>query len=299
MILLLSCFITHDRVNNRYNRLDIFKYMLYSYRNIPFTDIYLFILLDNEFINDKDDLTNYIYTTFLKLEQNKIHIIYDRYDKQIQWEPFITQLMENHGENELVWFIQNDDHIFIDFNMDILNEGLETLKCEKNEHKSIYFSHWPEIIKMSGKYQDPILVNNYIKFNFTILDSIQIFNLKFLYYLFVEYRWKNNHKRIDGLQYEVSATPLEDNSLSQTIYVPLREMVRHFDGYDHVHMDITACPPLVLPLNTFNYTKEVLLKKITASHDSFWTRNNHFQIPQKWIDINLSLHSPNLIEYSI
>ena len=31
-------------------KIDIFKYMLESYKKIPFTEIYLFIKLDNEFL---------------------------------------------------------------------------------------------------------------------------------------------------------------------------------------------------------------------------------------------------------
>ena len=76
-------------------------------------------------------------------------------------------------------------------------------------------------------------------------------------------------------------------------------MVRHFDGYDHVSMDRTACPKLELPYNKFNYSKDVLKKKMLANHSSCWTQNNHFQIPQKWIDINLSLHPSHISEYSI
>ena len=162
MILLLSSFVTNQRGHNRYSRIDIFRYMLYSYRNIPFTEIYLFILLDNEFLHVKNELTNFIYSNFANLKQDHIHITFDRYYQQQQWVPFITNLQNKHGENELVWFTQNDDHVFVDFNMDILNEGLELLKLESNDHKSIYFSHWPEILKMSGKYQTPILINNYV-----------------------------------------------------------------------------------------------------------------------------------------
>lgn len=167
------------------------------------------------------------------------------------------------------------------------------------KHKSIYFSHWPEIIKLSGKYQQPDRINNYIKFNLSLLDSIQIFNLKFLYYIFVEYNWKNDHIRIDSILNEISSKPGEDNPLLQTIYVPLRELVRHFDGYGHVNIDTSSYLPLELPCNTFNYSKNILLNKITASHKSPWTKNNKFQIPQEWININLSLHSDNITEYSI
>ena len=299
MILVVSTFVTNQRNHNRYSRLDVFKYMLYSYKDIPFSEIYLFILLDNEFINNKNDLTKYIYSIFSKLDVNKIHITHDRYTQQLQWIPFISKLKEKHGGNELVWFTQNDDHIFIDFNMDILNEGLELLKHDPNKHKSIYYSHWPEIIKMSGKYQEPKLTNNYVSFNLSLLDSIQIFNLEFLYDIFVKYKWKDNHIRIDSVLNELTHRPSVDNPLLQTIYVPLREMVRHFDGYDHASMDRRACPPLELPSNTFNYSKESLKKKILANHSSHWTQNNHYQIPQKWIDINLSLHPSNISEYSI
>jgi hypothetical protein len=273
--------------------------MLYSYKNIAFSEIYLFILLDNEFIYKTEELTDYIYKIFSKLEFDKIHITFDRYYQQIQWIPFMKYIADKHGLNELVWFTQNDDHIFIDFDMDILNEGLNALQNETNQHKTIYFSHWPEIIKMSGKFQEPQRINNYIKFDLSLLDSIQIFNLKFLYYLFVEYKWKKYHIRTDTLLNEISERPCEDNPLLQTIYVPLREMVRHFDGYDHVNMDITACPPLELPCNTFNYSKDVLIKKMTAYHNSAWTNNNNFQIPQEWIDINLSLHPSGLEEYTV
>ena len=70
MILLLSCFVTNHRLAgvNRYNRLDIFKYMLYSYRNIPFSNIYLFIKLDDEFKNYEEDLIHFIYKNYKKNE---------------------------------------------------------------------------------------------------------------------------------------------------------------------------------------------------------------------------------------
>ena len=125
-------------------------------------------------------MTEYIHSTFSNLPADKIHIIYDIYNKQNQWTYVMNILMKKHGPDELVWFTQNDDHVFIDFNMYILNEGLEILKNDKNKHKSIYFSHWPEILKMSGKFEEPIVIGNYINFKRTMLDSIQIFNLNYL-----------------------------------------------------------------------------------------------------------------------
>ena len=302
MILLLSCFITSERIRkeankNRYSRFDIFKYTLFSYKDIEFTELYLFILLDQEFKDKQDSLTQFIHSTFSNLHEDKIHIVCDRYYQQKQWNPFMNLLMKKHGPDELIWFTQNDDHVFIDFNMDILNEGLELLKNDTSKHKSIYYSHWPEILKMSGKYEEPILKGNYIKFNRTMLDSIQIFNLNYLYSMMVRYKWRVNHKRIDSILSQVTSRGNDDNVFNQTIYVPLREMVRHFDGYN-LFTDNTICPALELPSNTFHYYKESLIKNMTAEHHTQWTVNNNFQIPQNWIDINLSLH-PDSIEHSI
>jgi hypothetical protein len=56
-------------------------------------------------------------------------------------------------------------------------------------------------------------------------------------------------------------------------------------------MDCDSCPPLELPNNTFDYSKEALIKKITARHESYWTENNNFTPPQDWIDTILSLHT--------
>jgi len=300
MILLLSCFITNERLRKlanktRYSRLDIFKYTLFSYKDIPFTELYLFILLDSEFKGKEDSLTEFIHSTFSGLNTDKIHIVYDRYCQQNQWSIVMNILMKKHGPDELVWFTQNDDHVFIDFNMDILNEGLELLKNDTSQHKSIYYSHWPEILKMSGKYEEPVLKGNYISFKRTMLDSIQIFNLNYLYSMMVRYKWRTNHPRIDSLISEITNRGNDDNVFNQTIYVPLREMVRHFDGYD-VFTDNTVCPALELPSNTFYYKDTI--KNMTAEHHTHWTINNNFQIPQKWIDINLSLHQ-DVIEHSI
>ncbi len=54
MILLLSTFITNKRRSfpyekskiRNYQRVEIFKYMLNSYRKLPFTEVYLFIKLE-------------------------------------------------------------------------------------------------------------------------------------------------------------------------------------------------------------------------------------------------------------
>jgi hypothetical protein len=121
--------------------------------------------------------------------------------------------------------------------------------------------------------------------------------MQLLYDVFVEYKWKSDHILIDSILNELCNQPAIDNPLSQIIYVPLRELCRHFDGYGHVRMEQNSCPRLELPNNTFNYSKEVLIKKMTPYIISPWVENNNFTIPQEWIDINLNLH--NIPEHTL
>jgi hypothetical protein len=215
---------------------------------------------------------------------------------QRQWKPFIVDLMEKHGPNEPVWLAQNDDHPFIDYNTDVLMEGIELLNNDPNKYKSLLYSHFPESMKLPGLVKHE-KINNYIKCQMTSLDSIQIYNLQYLYYFFVEYTWKAEYFRLDNLfSSEIMPTiggnsAIFNNAFSQVMYLPLRELCRHFDGYDHVFMDRGDCPLLELPDNTFDYSKEALIKKMTANHRSFNTKNNHFTPPQDWIDTVLSLHT--------
>jgi hypothetical protein len=305
MILFMNVFITNDRPFNRYSRIDIFKYALESYKKLTFTEVYLFLLLDNEFLQPgqyfyENDLTEYLHSIFSNLEKDKIHIVLDRYVSQEKWIPFFNELMQKHGPNESVWVCHNDDHVFIDFNTDVLLEGLELLENDTSKYKTLSYSHWPESMKIPGKLQNTEKINNYIRLNVSCVDGMQIFNLQFLYHIYVEHKWNSDHRRIDTLAIGELFSSLEDifnNKLNQVIYIPLRELCRHFDGYDHVHMDRDACPLLELPHNTFKYTRELLIKKMTASHHSFCTENNDFTPPQDWIDTMLKLH--NVSEYTL
>lgn len=298
MILLLSTYVTNTRLGhsknifpNRYSRYDIFKYTLYSYKKLPLTNLYLFIKLDDEFIDQKKELTEYIFKLFKHIEKDKIEIIFDRYTSQNQWIPFITNLKNKHPD-ELVWFTQNDDHVYIDFNNEILEEGLKLLKNEKVKFKTIAFSHFPEMLKLSGKYENPELVGNYVKFYTNLIDSIQIFNIDFLYHIFCNLKWNCDNFRLDTVLINLinNAIPQYDYFFKQIIFVPLRELVRHFDGYAHVNI-YDDCPKLVLPHNTFYYDKNTITRKMIAPHPtSQWAHNNNFNIPQEWINIGIKLH---------
>ena len=236
MYLLLNVFITHDRAHNIENRFDIFKYTLASYSVISWEKIFLFVKLDDEFVDRREELDQYIRLLF---DPSITDLRWERYTTQVEWRPIIESL----SDDQLVWFSQNDDHIFIDYNLDILREGIDLLEKDESKYKSIIYSHWPEVLKLSGKLGTQQKVGNYIRFNATICDSIQIINGGFLKYLFLELDWQGRsfiktddlltQQQIVGMRcglYQITQS-------LQTVYIPLRELCQHFDGYNHITME--------------------------------------------------------------
>jgi hypothetical protein len=317
--LLLSVFITSQRANvpwnlgNRYDRLDVFKYTLKSYSRMKWDTVNLFVELDTEFIPRANELCLYVIELF---GTDNVRLQFNRFTKQHEWINFFKFVYPSN-EDRLVWFSQCDDHVFIDFNLDVVNEGFELLKSDTSKYKSLYYSHWPEILPLSGKLGNQERVGNYVKFKATLADAIQVFNLNYLKYLFTQLDWRGREfKKIDNLvlQKSIWCDPkqIEDYSPNiayyvddlQTIYVPLRELARHFDGYIHVgiqHGETDEFPLIKLPheLNDYSRTPEMIRKQMRIHHSSSWTKGNTFSVPDEWIEQTIALYTPRNEMHSI
>jgi len=310
--LLLSVFITSNRakvrwnVGNRYDRLSVFKYTLESYARMKWDTVNLFVELDSEFTSRKTELISHIESLF---GTNKVYLQFTRFTKQEEWrEFFATRYPED--DDRLVWFSQCDDHVFIDFNLDIINEGLELLRKDSGEFKTLFYSHWPEILRLTGKFNTHERVGNYVKFKCTLVDAIQVFNLRYLKFLFTKLDWRGKAlKKIDNLvlQRSVWCDPKNvrdrdghfyiDNL--QTVYVPLRELARHFDGYSHVWIKDgpnDEFPLLKIPheANIFNRSSGMIRRQMQATQDSEWTEGNTFTVPNEWVDASIALYRQTL-----
>jgi hypothetical protein len=76
----------------------------------------------------------------------------------------------------------------------------------------------------------------------------------------------------------------------QTIYVPLREFCRKFDGYSLENIDSKLFPPLELPPKEFDYSETLLVNRMTCFISTGWTEENKFQIPEEWVEHMLKLY---------
>ena len=283
MILLLNVFITHDRPHNPCNRFDAFKVTLKSYSKINWSKIYLRIKLDDEFQPRKTELVEWIEQWLPGAD-----LKFERYEYQYEWKELIERVC---SEDEFIWMTQNDDHVFVEEDAAYLETGLELMKKDPAQFKTLYFSHWPEILRLSGKLGPPERVGDWVKFKCTLLDSIQIWNANYLRFLFIDLDWcGQSFKRIDGLLFQVPIWGFGNILHSiQTLYVPLKELCRKFNGY--VYVDATEAPPLTLDNYTCERTTEnVRLLMRAPSQNSGWTANNPFRVPEEWINTSLRLY---------
>jgi hypothetical protein len=283
LILVNSTFITErrDPSLNRYPRLDIYKYMLRSISKLNFSHVYFFITLDHEFQNRCAELESYIRQLFINSE---IHIEMKRLEHQEEWKPLIEELCKKFPLKQPIFFTQNDDHIFVDENDNLLQQGIQLMSEDSSDFHTLYLSHWPEILKLSGKGGQYRKTGNYVVFPSHVIDSIQIFSLGFLKHILCDIHWNAPYSRIDT----ISGCSIHN------IYVPLKEQCRKFNAYMHVSMPYDYYQQLVLPEENnkeiLHMTPEKLKRCVYAPQHSAWENGNNFVVPDEWMQIILELY---------
>lgn len=286
-ILLVSLFITSNRAVNRYDRYDIFKYTLESYSRITFEDdMYFFIKFDTEYSSKKQDFEVFLKKTF---PNNNCIIEYNRQETQEDWKPIMTKLKNKYGMDKLIFFEQCDDHVFIDKDTSVLVEGIKLLNKDNNKFKGLSISHWPEAIgtAIAGDYK---IIGNYINYKYVHIGSNFIWNLGFLYFITIEHSWKgknNKDKRLDSLPADNNfgtGDPYYKGEFEVSVYTPLREILRHFDGYGHVGIHLTEgpIPQIEIPMKEIDFSREELIKRITIEHTGH-SRRHVSKIPDEII----------------
>ena len=291
MILLVSVFITDkklysNRTSNSGERLDIFKYTLASYSVLPISKTIILVKLDTNYKSREKELVNYIKELF----ENPI-IINDRFTTKQEWkESGILDIIIKESD-DLIWFTQNDDHVFIDSSLDVLNNSLNLLKEDNSKYKSLCYSHYPEHISLGAKLNAE--KNGLcIKINYPMSDSIQILNKSYLIFLLQEVSWLElNMIRIDTLVRDTRIWGIhgtKEFNIDCSTYIPLKELCRHFDGYYHVKIDDKICPPLFIPRNFFD--NSIIIKYGYDEYDTNVVNINPckiLRVPNNVFDTNI------------
>jgi hypothetical protein len=246
-------FVSRENLKS-FSNFDIFKYSLASLAvAYPWSKVILKISLDDIYKSRQQELEDFIKTEF---KDFNLILEWQRNEYQNDWKQDYELLDDN-----LVWFYCNHDHIFFDST----NQYLKELVNQFNNDSSttIYFSHFPEIIRTAkqGCYHHPLDISyvhpsyqihdNYISVELDNFEGIQIIT-KDLYYKWW-FEGEFNHIKLPRPDFfgiglaEIKPVP------THKLILPLKEICRHFDGYQHVYPPIinNQCPAIDIPPGFF------------------------------------------------
>jgi hypothetical protein len=299
MILFVNTFITNESPNfklsyqrgnlNTDDKLDIFKYSLASLAvAYDWSKVILKISLDNHYKQRQDELEQFIKDNF---SQFNLILEWQRNEYQNDWKHDYELLDDN-----LIWYYCNHDHIFFDSSKDYLAELVNEMKNEKL--CSLGFSHFPEAIRTAKNNPKYIVHNNYISYESTNFDSIQIIT-KELYR-----RWwfegEFNHIKLPRPDFfgiglaEIKPMPMHK------VIIPLKEICRHYDGYQHIQPVITnnQCPSIIIPLGFFK--NNIKIRYGYNDYKEGWTNinpknNNYYAYDASGADYKFTLNDLPLI----
>ncbi len=288
MILFINVKITSHRFfdyrqSNHYpnsDRMDVFKYALASYSAMlsMISKCVFYIEIAPEFEHRRTELQEYISSLF---PSEKLDINWFRINLQNEWKNVCDKL--SGLSDEIIWMAGNDDHIFIDSNLDIIESGIDLIKNDPDPMAFIYYSHWPEQMRM-GKYNNAELTadGNFIKYNWSNFDAIMVLKLERMYKYFSEHNFGNH------IIYKTDELTFIRPALNGNGYAPTKEIGRHFDGYAHVANLNNIVPPLFIPIGFFE--KNIRIKY------------GYNYIEPGWVNINpehseMRAINPNGIDY--
>jgi hypothetical protein len=181
--------------------------------------------------------------------------------------------------------------------------GIHQLCWDSSVFKTIYPSHWGEVLHLVGKFRPPRPIGHaYVGSKLTQTDAVQILNGPYLRWLLIGIDWCGRRlSRIDDIvrQSQIYVKGSSRKAMVhttdfgiQTMLVPLRELCRKFDGYDTI--PVAHVPQLVLsPFANrvpVHRTASAILLLAKAAGRTRWREENNFVVPNEWFEQSLSLY---------
>ena len=271
MIVLKSVKVTDHRLGTYHRspwypdagRFDVFKYCLASHAALePVVDKFVFYIDLAELSPRQAELEEYMLSIF---PADKLEITWHRLNYTHEWRAAAAKFT---NDDELIWYSGNDDHVFIDHNLDMIHAAIATLNADPDPMAIMYYSHFPEQMRNSLRLGGELTADgNFIKFHWENFDAIQMMKAgRFKKYWFDTDGGDNVIYRSDFLdQYGLK--------ISHNVYSPTKELVRHYDGYSHVGLGcVNIAPPLFIPPGFFEGEMNIRIGFTERKND--WTNFN-------------------------
>ncbi len=259
MILLMSVFITDNRPQPKRfglsspSRYDLFRYTLASYSCIDlWQKCFFYIHMDDNYTHCRGELDEYIRELF----PNPV-IRWQRNERVGDWRCSLREEVFPATKDSPIWLATDDDHVFVDYNLDALHEVVNCFNDGYSRLKAIPYSHWAEHLCMAAASPDAQACGNVHTYQGCYWDSIQILTPEVLEEIWFHETLKDDdhYPKINQVGEKRLRQPLD-----VTYYVPGRELCRHFDGYPHADKGglHNVTPPLSIPPGFFEGDVKIL-----------------------------------------
>lgn len=280
MIFFLNVTITDIRIGYPYhraswfpisNRFDIFKYALASYAVLePLTSKFILYVNLAEFDYRRDELEQYLHSIF---PITKLEIHWVRLNHTHEWRGACDQL--SLSDESIIWYLGNDDHIFIDSSLEMVEAGIHALKNDTDPMAIMYYSHWTSQMRLAMHFNGQLTNDkNFIIYNWNNFDAIHM--MKFA--RFKRYWFEVDCK--DKVVYRSDELVHHSNlTIPSNVYAPIKELVRHYDGDSHVGKDLAnIAPPLFIPPGFFENQMIIRVGKTKRDNSS-----TNFNPASEWL----------------
>lgn len=252
MIVWFNCKITDQRLNPqniiRYNlkndnRFDVARYSFASFAPLePLVSKFIFnIELADEHQGREPEMESWLNSIF---PADKLILKWYRADNLEKWKE--VQNLIADLDDPLIFPAGNEDHIFIDSNIDVFTRGLELIQNDPDPYATLMTSHWPESIRASHGFDGKITdCGNYVTYNMVNNDAIRVIKRTYFDQYISSVKdpnmllFRTEHWNSIGI-------------VNNKLYVPTKEQFRHFDGYAHVQVGPDTCPPMEIPQGFFD-----------------------------------------------
>ena len=249
MIVWFNCKISDIRPNPqpRYhlrddNRFDIARYSFASF--VPLLPLISKIVFNLEMADGHSHQQAEMESWLRKIfPEDKLIINWYRCNNITQWREM--QAVFTEINDDLIFPAGNEDHIFMDNNLNVLTKCLHDISLSESINDSFMTSHWPENIRAAHHFTDTHSdIRPWVRYPTGNNDAIRIMKKEFFDWYIDQV--KNPDMFIFRTE-QWNAIVLPENLL----YVPTKEQFRHFDGYAHVNIGPDYAPPLEIPPGFF------------------------------------------------
>lgn len=261
MILFFNVLVTDTRASsggqNRVDRLDLFKYALASYAVLPqITEVLIYCQLDGSYKIREAELRDYISALFPSRP-----VRYHSFSpaNQIEWRDILDSSGLLNTQKPIL-YMGNDDHVFVDYDVDMISEGLSLMETAPDDHiNSVHISSWPESVSTVYNLHDYTREKRHWHTPMLYSDACQIVNRTFFRHVFFDLAMGGSYMRrtdpfLTNWYPHLGDYAFESKTEHPPVnkWLPLREQVRHFDAYWHVNVPFTSCPQLDIPPGFFD-----------------------------------------------